>query len=471
MNLLVKKLRISRVVILVSLFFVSCEDPGKIGLNINPKNGSVVSKYIEFVLPSSQVQFNPRSTLNSVSFQAGTYTDPDFGTITSKSFTWLGVQNSVPTLSQTATYKSISLSIQFSSIYGSEAENQEKENFEIYQLADEIIPGSDYTRVDDLALGDLLGTLEIMIEDKVDTLATDSLFNLALTDTFGQSIFDKLVENDGTFEDDTIFNQLFKGIAIIPLTGNNKILQFNPSTFAIELGYTEINSAGEEVDRTYLFDLGSMRFFNLTSDLNGTPLAGLMPDNAEREPSDDFRYLQAGTMIAIKLDFEPLIMFVDTIENMVVQKAFLKVGDIPINKPGSAFPGSLTGYLTDDANTWPALAEISNDSISVLALLQEEFTTFGTPSFPGYYGNPQNIFLGQTDTLTYEATMSNFIQNLHGGGYDTSETPLEQGGNMLLFAPTSAAEPQSAPSHTLTNFFKVHKDSIKLEVYYSTPNL
>jgi len=67
--------------------------------------------------------------------------------------------------------------------------------------------------------------------------------------------------------------------------------------------------------------------------------------------------------------------------------------------------------------------------------------------------------------------MSNFFQNIIDGGYDTDETPLEQGGEMLLFAPTSNTEPQSTPSHTQTNFLKVHKDSIRVKVFYATTNL
>jgi len=472
MNLLVKKLKVSAAILLVPLFFVSCEDPGKIGLDIDPKNGSILTEYKEFVLPSTQVQFDPRSTLNSFSFQAGEYTDADFGTISSKSYSWLGLQSTTPTLSETATYISTTLSIQFSSIYGSEGENGRFGSFEIYQLADPIIDGSDYTRVDELALGALLGNIEILIQEN-DTLQTDSLFSFTISDEFGQAVFDKLAANDGIFDSDMAFNALFKGIAIVPSGGNNKILQFNPTTFSIKLNYSEVNSASEIVERTYSFNLGEMNFFYLKSDLSGTPLSNMIPDNQEREPNDDYRYMQAGTMIAIKTDLEPLFMFMDTIENIIVQKADLTIGDIASNRPGSSFPISLNAFFTDDANTWPGLAEISNDTISVFAILQDEFITQTIPVFPGYYGSPQEIFLDPIENDIFnKATMSNYIQNLHNGGYeDVSKTPLEQQGKLILFAPTSSVEPQSSPSHTVTNFFKVHKDSIRLKIYYSIPNL
>jgi uncharacterized protein DUF4270 len=471
MNLLVKKLKMPAVILLASLFFVSCEDPGKIGLNINPRGSTITTEYIEFILPSTQIQFNPRSTLNSTSLQAGIYTDPDFGIMSSKSYMWLGVQTSTPTLSSSAAYVSTSLSIQFSSIFGSEAELDEIESFDVYHLAGEMVDGTEYTRLDEIDLGSLIGNIDLLIKHREDTLNTDSLFTFTLSDEFGKIIFDKLKEDNGAFDTDTTFNAFLKGIAIIPHLTNNKIIQFNPTSFKVNLNYSEVNASQEVVDRNYTFNLGSRNFFNLNSNLNGTPLSGLQPDNNPREPLGDFRYLQAGTMIALKVDYNELFLFLDTIENVVVQKALLKMGDVPINKPGSEFPFNLTGYFTDDVNTWPALAESSTEDAILLATLQNEFTTFGTPTFPGYYSNPQTILFGSTDTLTYEATMSNYIQNLHGEGYNTDDTPLEQRGELILYVPTSPSSPESAPSHTATNYFKVHKDRIKLEIYYSVPNL
>ncbi len=291
MNLLVKKFKVAAVVLLLPLFFVSCEDPGKIGLDVDPKNSIILTKYKEFVLPSSQVQFNPRSTTNSSSLQAGTYSDQDFGTVLSKTYTWLGTQPSTPVLSSSAAYVNTTLSIQFSSFYGSEAENLEIESFDIFQLAGNLDVGSDYLRTDDIALGDLIGTVDILIQER-DTVRVDSVFTVDISNSFGQVIFDKLKANDPIFDNDTTFNDFIKGIAIIAKSGNNKILQFNGATFNVKLNYTEQNSAGEIVDRSYRFNVGARRFYHLSSDLSGTPLSGILPDNNDFLPNGDFRYMQ-----------------------------------------------------------------------------------------------------------------------------------------------------------------------------------
>ncbi len=476
MNLLVKKFKEAIVVLLLLSFFVSCEDPSKIGLDVDPKNSVILTRYKEFVLPSTQVQFNPRSTSNSSSLQAGTYSDQDFGTLLSKSYLWLGVQPSTPVLNSNAAYVNTVLSIQFSSFYGSEAENLEIESFEIYQLAGNLSATADYTRIDEISLGALIGTIDILIQER-DTVQADSVFTVDIDDSFGQILFDKLKANDAIFDNDTSFNEFIKGIAIIAKTGNNKIIQFNSATFNMKLNYTEENSAGQTVERNYSFGLGAKRFYHLSSNLSATSLSGILPDNKDFMPSGDYRYMQAGTLIALKADYGSIISFFegeknsDSINSIIIQKAWLSVGDVPANKPGTSLPPDFIAYFTDDANTWPALAKVGNDSTSTITTLQNEFITQTIPVFPGYYDAPQDVSLGLVDTLAYEATMSNFIQNLILGGYDTDKTPLEPQGKLLLYAPTSVTAPQSAPSHTQTNFFKVHKDSIRVKIYYSTSNL
>ncbi len=477
MNLLVKKLKAWAVVLLMSLFFVSCEDPGKIGLNIDPEHSVIATSYKEFVLPSSQVQFNPRSTTNSSSFQSGIYTDSDFGTVMSNSYLWLGVQPSTPALDpESATYVSTTLSIQFSSFYGSKAEELEIESYEVYQLSENLDEAIDYTRLDNINYSNKLGDIDILIQ-KDTKIRNDSLFTFAIEDSFGEVLFNKLKDNDAIYDNDPAFNEFIKGIAIIGKASNNKIVQFNPVSFNIKINYTEENSAGEIVERSYLFDIGEKRFYHLSSDLSGTSLAGILPNNANFQPTGDFRFMQTGTMIALKLDLNPVYDYFNnelnsgTVTKIIIQKAALSLGKVSINTPGASYPFSLLSYFTNSENLWPAPAVSSGSIESEFVLLQTETILGNTAVFPGFYRAPQDIVLGSTDPLRYNATMSNFFQNIISDGYNTSETPLEQGGEMLIFATTSASDPQSSPSHTQTNFLKVHKDSIRVTVFYATTNL
>lgn len=453
--------------LLLSLFNVSCEDPGKIGLNVDPKQGPMLTKYHEFLLPSAEVQFDPRSTVSSSSFQAGSYTDPDFGTITSKSFAWLGVQPSLPSLSETAAYDSLTVSVKFSSVYGGETLDGDIETLDLYQLGEKIDTNQVYTRISDVILGQKLGSLDLYLQDN-DTLHTDSTFVFRLNNTFGQALFDKLKANDGTYESDAALNDVFKGIALVPSGTNSRIIQLSSSSVFFNLAYHEINVSGESITRTYTFDLSGMRFYHITSDLSGTPLAGLQPNNQDFIPSSDYRYMQSGTMIALKVDFSDFFQFAveDSNKNMVIQRAQLKVGGLEENVIGSEIPGTLRGYFTDDSNIWPATKtyESATDTVDLFVTLQEDSRPAGS------YLYTQSIGLNAQDTTRYEASMSTFLQDLYRGKFDSEETPYEPKGKLFLFTPTASDFPQSSSSHVFTNHFKVHKDSIRLELYYSVPN-
>lgn len=466
MNLLVKKLGVA-IFFLLPLFFVSCEDPGKIGLNIDPKNGALLSKYQEFILPSTEVQFDPRSTVNSSSFQAGTYTDPDFGVVTSMSYSWLGRQNSTPLVNETAEYDSLKISVQFATIYGSAAIDAEVESLDLYQLDMAMNIDEEYNRTSEMPLGQKLGSLDFYLQE-MDTLQTDSTFTFRLSDTFGQELFDKLKADDGTYDNDTTFNDYFKGIAIVPNGSNDKILQLNINSFVINMYYHEFNVSGDPLQRNFAYGLGNFRFYHIDSELGGTPMSGLQPNNTDFVPTSDFRYLQAGTLIALKLDYSEFFDFAmaDSNQNMIVQRAQLRVGSIVENQEGSESPVSLRGFFTDDDNTWPLTTDYTTtaDTSDIFVQLQEDLIP------PGNYIYPQNITFDAIDTTTYIGQMSTFIQNMYSGGYDSEDTPYETRGELILFPPTDLDFPQSAPSHVLTNYFKVHKDSIRLRVYYSVPN-
>ena len=466
MNLLVKKLGVA-IAILLPLFFVSCEDPGEIGLNVDPKQGTILSKYQEFVLPSTEVQFDPRSTVNSSSFQAGSYSDPDFGIVTTQSYSWLGIQSSNPIVNETAEYDSLKVQVRFSTIYGSEALDGEIEILDLYQLGDAMNTDIEYTRIDERPLGQKIGSLDLYLQD-MDTLQTDSTFTFKLSDVFGQELFDKLKANDGTYENDTTFNEYFKGIALVPNGTNNKVIQLTQSSFAIVMYYHEFNSLGEPLERNYSYGLGDFKYYYINSDLSGTPLSGIQPNNQNFDPATDFRYMQAGTLIALKVDYSDLFDFVlaDSNKNMVIQRARLRVGAIEENLEGSESPVTLRGYFTDDNNLWPITTDYttSTDTVDFFVQLQQDLTP------PGLYFNTQDIGFSLTDTTTYIAQMSTFVQDLYSGGYDSEDTPYERRGELLLFPPTSMDEHQSTISHVLTNHFKVHKDSIRLRVYYTVPN-
>jgi len=158
---------------------------------------------------------------------------------------------------------------------------------------------------------------------------------------------------------------------------------------------------------------------------------------------------------------------------MIVQRAQLRVGALEDNVEGSGRPGTLRGFFTDANNLWPITTDYasSTDTSDVFVQLQTELAPNGARIPPGYYFYPQEIVVGSSDTTTYIGHIATFIQDLYFGGYDSEDTPYERRGELILFPPTDVDFPQSSPSHVLTNHFKVHKDSIRLGIYYTVPNI
>lgn len=442
---------------------ISCEDPGKIGLNLDEDNGVVQTHYQEVVLPTSIVQFDPRTTFRSPSIQVGGYTDPNFGAVVSKFYSQLSLTSFKPTMDSLAVYDAFVMEIGFQDIYGDTPFNFDTRTVDIYQLSEGIDTLASYNRLSEIATKPApLGTwtFEPMV---FDTLRTDSTHVVILDDAVGLDLFTRLKAGDPIFDSNAAFNEYFKGIALIGGPGPKNIFNINSLAFRFILKYHEFNADGDEVDRTYTFSSGSYRFFHLDSDKTGTPLAGLAPDNMDFTPADDYLYAQLGVLMALKIDFNVFYQITDTLENMIINKAEIVIGDLmpfdEYKKPYSV----MQAYFTGIDNKWPIKTA---DGTQFVALQKE-----GVP--PGLYGIVQNVELVTDTTITstaeYSIAMSAFLQNLQVGNFDDTESGLEKEATILFYPQTDIIFPQQLPGYIAPHQFIVHKDSIKLKIHYTVP--
>ena len=471
MNLLAKKFGPLILVILSALMVISCEDPGKIGLIVNADNGIIATDYQDIVLSTSVVQFNPRKTLESKSIQAGQYYNPDFGTITSKSYTQLGV---TPTISvaENAQYKSFELAISFASLIGEDLVNSETQQIDIYRLAEPIDTTTNYTRLDELDLMPTrLGTW-IFAPLRNDTLQDDSdtTFILQLDDIVGEELFQKLKSNDPVFDSEAAFNEYFRGIAFVPAGNNKNIFQMDASRLIFVLRYNEFNSDGTPIERSYDLLIGRYGFHHIDSDKAGTPLSGITPDNTDFYPGNDYRYLQYGTLMAIKADIRPVYKLLDTLGFMIVNKAELFIDDVKQYGDYMVPPAFLQVYFTDSiTNQWPVVDDIGRlDSGSIgqnFVMLQDE-EKFAPP---GFYGSPLSTFY-DPDNHNYRFNMSVFFQNYYNGDFYDENLPfLEEQGHIFIFGESDVLLPQGKGSHVFSTPLAVPKNNIRLRIYYTIP--
>lgn len=464
MNLLVKKLWQPIAIILAAIVVISCEDPGRIGLIIDEDNAILKTAFHDVALTANVVQFNPRKTSETANLQVGNYDSPYFGKITTKCYMQLSPGLFVDPAAN-AEYLRAEMTIGFTEITGPAPIDFLEQGIAIYQLAEPIDSTVTYTRIDERTLGPLMAEWDFApLYD--DTLRTDSTYILAVNDAVGADIFTKMKEDPSIFEDEADFNAYFNGIGFVGKSNSSHIFDLERPRIKITIYYNEFNSEGNPVERDYSINISSNGFYHITSDVAGTALGGIVADNSDYTPTDDNIYLQFGTLMAIRTDIQPFYDITDTIENLVLNKAEIVIGKV---KPGTEYdrpPNILHVYFTDDINTWP----ITDQSDSATAgsnfiTLQEQRGDQFVP--PGIYGFTQNNFY-DPDSLTYNIEMSYFFQNLYSGEYASS---LEEEGQLLIFGESDAVFPNRSDSHSEVSSLVVNKDSIRLRLYYSYPNI
>ena len=469
MNLLVKKFWPPVLIILASILAISCEDPGKIGLIINEDNGVLKTAFRDILLPSNVVQFNPRKTSESLTLKAGQYLNDDFGVVYAKCYTSMSPSIFVQP-SSNSEFAGFDMTIGYSSFVGSVPLNFEMQTIAVHQLSDEYDIDRTYLRTDELALGTKLADWTFAPRTD-DSLQVDSTYIVPLDDAIGRDLFDKLKQGDPIFDDETLFNQYFKGVGFVSSANGRNIFELDRTRLKFTIKYNEFNSDGNPIERSYDLLLGSHSFYNITSDPSGTALSGISADNSDFYPTDDYRYIQYGTMIALRIDLQPFFELSDTIEYMIINKAEIIIEQVEEGKEYDNPPDILQVYFTDESNDWPVIDDVGRwDSTRIgsnYITLQDE--SLAVP--PGFYGVTQDSPFNP-DSLNYKINMSYFFQNLYSGNfYSSSEPFLEGNGQIFVFGESDVLYPSRSKSHTETTGLVVHKDNIKLRIHYSYPRI
>ena len=464
MSLLVKKFGRAVSMMLLAILIFSCEDPGNIGLNLDGTNGVVETIYHEAVLPSSVVQFDPRSTLRSPSIQVGKYTDANFGVTSAKSFSRLNLTSLIPDMDESAEFDEFVMEVGFQALYGATPGDGDQVNLYLHQLTEELDTAGTYTRLSELPYNPTpLGTWTFE-PSILDTLQTDSVYVIPLDPAIGLDLFNKLKAADPIFEDNANFNAFFKGVAWIGDPTNQSIYYLNTSTFRIKIKYKEVNSSGEDVERSYDLNSSGYRFFNLDADRAGTPLDGISADNSDFFTSDNFQYAQLGNLVALKIDFSTFYDITDTLENLVINSAEIQIGTLETYDENKAPPPIMQVFFTDVNNTWPIKTA---DGAEFVQLQQE-----GVPA--GAYGFEEDISLRideETEGIaSYNIPLSSFLQQLHSGRFDDEDTPLEPETTIYLYPETDVLFPEQLFSISGSQQYIVHKDSIRLKIHYTIPS-
>lgn len=416
-------------IVLLALFLWACEDPNELGADLNPFEGRGTIRYAEVIFPVEQVLMDTLFTSQGEIVLSGTYTDQDFGKISTEGYLHFvpALPNAFP--ADSATLDSVKISLRASYFYGNQF-NFDK-TFKIFQLEDTIGFRELNNNQNLLYTDNLLAEGSFRIAAGSDT----TLIFRSENEVFTQ-IFDLMRERNSIVNTQSAFDAFFKGFAIVSGAENDAVIGFRTNDTSTGVRFY-FRYPSDTVSRNVLFQLNQVQNSSfIQSDRSGTQLEVLNTPLEAIEIPGDYVYFQSGIGIIPKLDIRPFKNFSDTVSNLILLKAELEISepvrDMTVFKP---VPTSLVYYLTDERNTIITAQGIPRgiNEPGVDAVIG------GRPVFTPFNGSRNGYF---TDaTLFFQAYYDGRILNE----------------DLLVF---------SERMNIRVNQLKVKKENIKLKLYY-----
>jgi len=339
--------------ILLAFFLGGCENPNEIGLEVDPNENNVEVAFIDLKLQNSVVLEDSINSTNVGQLVAGSYLDTKFGLVHAEAYTELRPSSLLPGIPEDAELDSAILNLRFSYHYGDDF--NQIQSLGIYELRSEIASTNNFTS-DSLLLLQKWGEVSFFSNPQTDTVLSIPVdVGKFPDDTLPiqferDALFNLLKETEG-FNSFTELSTIFPGIAIVPEKEDGAIFGFNPNDQSTRLAIY-FSTPDDSVSSSFelLMGNGINSFSRINGDRSGTEIEGLDEFFESIIPPDDKFYLQAGTGVTGKINFDRLKEFTDSTENLVINRAELIVGPIEEFTEYLTPPLQLILSLTDSTN-------------------------------------------------------------------------------------------------------------------------
>lgn len=446
-------------ILVLALLTFACEEPGEIGLELNPENGAFVARYNEIKIPTSIIEYEDILSDNSTRIDiftqqptadgrllTGDYSTQDFGRFQSKAFSsiYLSLSGFNPD-DDDFIFDSLVLSIKVDYLYGEQGNFTGNKKILVHELDEEIKIDSVYlTKNSTSYIEEQIGEFNIDISDfDNDTTRVDTVFTTRLSDELGLRLLDKAKTDPLTYDNNIEFRKFFNGIALVSDEGNGVVAGIhaeNPSTFM----RLYIHNSQDTTSFSFIMQgwdtVGAniTRYYNnITLDKSGSPIEGIPDYYTDYQTSNGFSYIQASSGIFTKLNIGSYLNFLDTIDHLVINRAELIIPVENYNdylEPSGS--GALDLYISDIDNKFVEGIDTIRNSIT--------YATIGRILFSKDENENKGQFVGN---------VTDYIQSLTSG--TSSDT-------LLLVGQTSLWN-----SVINVNQMVTLKDDIKLNIYYS----
>lgn len=434
MNLLDRNV-VSGLMLSALLLFFSCEDPGEIGLTVNPDRDEIDVKLKKFTLPFKNVLNDSVRTDISGRLIAGAIDDPVFGKTVATAFTQFNLDFEGDAItSPSAELDSAVLHLAYSYWHGFDF--SQPQTFNVYQLADTLFNTVTYlshmsTDVDTRLLGS--GTVTIIPEQ-------DTVLSIRLSERFAKLLF----EEARLFISEATFTNELKGLAIVPDNDNTVIVGFDPfdesTRMSLYYNLPEFNLDSLEYRFEFSAD-NTIRYNRLINDRSNTVLADVQNKTVFESP-DGMVYWQPGTGILPVIDFSPYKEFADSLDHLVISRAEIEVGP---NLLDQVYP-----YINPPLDTRYIFLKDGNIDGPGTVFDPANNTILDNNSYLTGSFNVDSHSYDETVTQSYRGTLTIYLELLAAGQIEFSEVAL---------MPRTISTFNQAAFNT---------EGVKLKVYYTT---
>lgn len=165
---------------------------------------------------------------------------------------------------------------------------------------------------------------ELSFEPHVKSL--DSI-SFKINNTLANELFTMIHNNDTRIQNNTDFQEYFKGLALVPDAQNTTLIGFKDTVY-LQLHYSFVNSEGVTKQGLQYFSMGSSsyQYNQIEADRSSTKFASMTLENPNisSAQTDGYTYLEGSTGVVAKISFPTLLDLVND-ETIAINKAELVI--------------------------------------------------------------------------------------------------------------------------------------------------
>ncbi|MDW3196640.1 MAG: DUF4270 family protein [Cytophagales bacterium] len=371
----------------LSLFLIACEEPGDLGLELNPGDSETEVNFQEFVLPASTFYIDSLRTDRGTNIIVGSNTDSIYGEVTSETFLELSYESGQLPL-DCLELVSARLNLQIDDKLSLEAVvNLE---LEIRALTDTIYGSRIYDRQDAIGVNDF-----VLDTWNVNVGIADSIYGLDV----GRRLYGLLWQETEAAEN---VNDMYFGLNIKATDASDGLLALNIFADTTELIITTKDPLDTMYTTTYTFE---NHFNRVTRDRTGSRMAPLINTGDSISDENGYTYLNGIAGTVVRLDLDPFLDFVASQENVIINKADIEIPTVTnrANRLQSDVPDiNLYFFKEETVINGPGIA---NDVFNTALLGENDYSNLTALPTP-------RVLTFSEDDSNYASTITLFTQSI-----------------------------------------------------------